>query len=151
MPDPSYNATISTSQPPEAVFDAVLDVRGWWSQNITGDTAKLGDVFHFSDQGITSSSFRLAEAVPSERVIWHIDHAHLAFVADHDEWTGTRIVFNIKSTEDGTTLTFTHEGLVQTVECFEACSRGWGLWPWQPEVAPVGRFEVAPVAARSRC
>ncbi|MGI8870795.1 MAG: SRPBCC family protein [Mycobacteriales bacterium] len=91
------------------------------------DTANLGDVFYFSHQGITSSSFRLAEAVPGKRVVWKIDHARLAFVEDHDEWSGTRIVFDIKPTADGTTVTFTHDGLAPTVECFEACSRGWRL------------------------
>lgn len=127
MPDTSYNATISTTRSPEVVFDAVLDPRGWWSARITGESAKIGDVFHFSDQGVTSSSFRLAEAVPGERVVWDIDASYLAFVEDHAEWTGTRIVFDITRTEDGAAVHFTHEGLVHTVECFEACSGGWGL------------------------
>lgn len=127
MSDTSYEATVSVAQSPEVVFNAVLNVRGWWSHEITGATAKLGDVFHFSDEGVTSSSFRLAEAVPGQRVVWHIDHAYLAFVEDHDEWTGTRIIFDITPEGDGTTVHFTHEGLLPTVECFQACSRGWGM------------------------
>lgn len=127
MSEASFNATIRVDEPPEAVFDAVLDVRGWWSHEITGESAKPGDVFHFSDQGITSSSFRLAEMVPGKRVVWHIDDAYLAFVDDHDEWTGTRIVFDIKSEDEGSTVHFTHEGLLHSVECFTACSRGWGI------------------------
>jgi len=127
MSDTSYNATISVNQSPQVVFDAVLDVRGWWSPQVTGETAKLGDVFHFSDAGITESSFRLAETVPGQRVVWNIEHAYLAFVEDHDEWTGTRIIFDITPTADGSTVHFTHEGLAPVVECFQECSRGWGL------------------------
>jgi uncharacterized protein YndB with AHSA1/START domain len=127
MTDTSFNATISVNRPPDVVFDAVLDPRSWWSPRITGDAAKLGDVFHFNDEGITASSFRLAEAVPGQRVVWHIDHAYLAFVQDHEEWTGTRIRFDITPTADGSTVHFTHEGLLRSVECFQACSRGWGL------------------------
>lgn len=122
-----FTATITVDRTPEAAYAAVLDPRGWWSHEITGDSAKLGDVFHFSDAGVTSSSFRLLEAEPPRRVVWHIDDAYLAFVEDHREWAGTRVIFEITPTDDGATVRFTHEGLQPAVECYQACSRGWGI------------------------
>ena len=127
MSDASYSATFTVAQSPATAFDAVLDPRGWWSHEVTGESREIGDVFHFHDEGITSSSFRLVESVPGRRVVWHIDDAYLSFVEDHDEWTGTRIIFEIEPAGDGSTVRFTHEGLVNSVECFSACSNGWGM------------------------
>ncbi|UGT57570.1 SRPBCC family protein [Nocardia asteroides] len=133
------SATMSVSQPPEEVFSAVTDVRGWWNRNIIGDTAAVGDEFVFTDdihyagetartnkEGIRFSRFRITEVVPGERVVWHVVDSDLSFVEDRDEWTGTDVVFDITADRTGTTLHFTHKGLTAAEsECFEACSRGW--------------------------
>jgi hypothetical protein len=42
-------ATVSVAQTPDEVFAAVTNVRGWWSENIIGDTADLHDEFVFTD------------------------------------------------------------------------------------------------------
>lgn len=42
-----------------------------------------------------------------------------------NEWTGTKIIFDISETGDKTKLVFTHEGLVPEVECYGACSLAW--------------------------
>ena len=134
-------ATMSVDRTPDEVFAAITDVRGWWSQNIIGDTAALHDEFVFTDDssfpgetarartGIRYARFRLTEVVPGARMVWHVVDADLAFVDDRDEWTGTTVVFDITPTTDGTTLRFVHEGLrAAESECFEACSAGWTFY-----------------------
>lgn len=130
-------ATMTVDQTPDDVFAAITNVRGWWSENVIGDTATLNEQFVFTeytydggtDDGIRFCRFRLSELVPGKRVVWHVLDSYLNFVADHDEWTGTNVIFDITATSNGTTLHFTHEGLTAAdSDCFEACSRGWTFY-----------------------
>lgn len=121
----SFSAEFTVPQSPEQVFAAVTRVRDWWSEQIEGDSAAAGDEFVFSDEGIRHARFRLTEVVPGRRMVWQVVDSYLTFVDDHDEWTGTRVIFDLTSGTDGTTLRLTHEGLLPAVECYDACSLGW--------------------------
>ena len=132
------SATITVDHTPDEVFSATTNVRGWWSENIIGATAELHDEFVFTDdsespgetarsgEGIRFARFRLTEVVPGQRMVWHVVDSYLAFIEDHEEWTDTRVVFDLSTGRDGTTVEFTHEGLTEAgSDCFEACSQGW--------------------------
>ncbi|PRX50086.1 hypothetical protein B0I33_102204 [Prauserella shujinwangii] len=134
-------ATMTVDQSPEEVFAAITDVRGWWNENIIGDTVALHDEFVFTDdyahagevaqgkRGIRFARFQLTEVEPGVRVVWHVLDADLTFVADSDEWTGTDVIFDITADARATTLHFTHKGLTAAEsECFEACSSGWTFY-----------------------
>jgi hypothetical protein len=41
MKDQNYTTTFSVDQAPQVVFDAVSNVRGWWSEEIEGSTERL--------------------------------------------------------------------------------------------------------------
>lgn len=124
----SYTATFTVDQSPEEVFAAVTNVRGWWSEEIVGDTAILGDEFVFEVANTHYSKFRLTEVVPNERVVWHTLEARIEFVDDKDEWTGTDIVFDISQEGGKTRLDFTHVGLAPAVECYDLCSDAWASY-----------------------
>lgn len=42
-------AATTVDRTPEEVFSAITNVRGWWSENIIGDTAAVRDEFVFTD------------------------------------------------------------------------------------------------------
>ncbi len=60
MTDQSTTITLHFDQSPEDVFNAVTNVRGWWSENIQGGTAAAGDEFDY---------VVVTEAIPNERVL----------------------------------------------------------------------------------
>jgi hypothetical protein len=48
-------------------------------------------------------------------------------VEDIEEWTGTKITFEIARKGDDTEVSFAHLGLSPELECFESCSSAWGF------------------------
>lgn len=128
MSDNSATFDIFVPNTPEQVFDAVTNVRGWWNEGIDGATTEVGDEFTFTDHRELRCRFRLTEVTPARRVVWQVLDSHLSFVEDHDEWTGTQVIFEITRAPGGTSLRFTHQGLRPPVECYDACSRGWDFY-----------------------
>lgn len=126
--DKSYTTTFLVDKTPKAVFDAVNNVRGWWSEEIVGSTNKLGALFKYRYQDIHRSSQNITELVPNKKVVWHVTNSRLDFVKDKAEWNGTDIVFNIAKKNGKTELRFTHVGLVPALECYGACSDGWSFY-----------------------
>ncbi|HEY9494369.1 MAG TPA: SRPBCC domain-containing protein [Intrasporangium sp.] len=126
--------SFTVEQTPQQVFDAVNDVRSWWSGNIVGDTSTLGAEWTYSVPDIHFSKLRITELVPAERVSWLVLDSHLTFIEDKEEWTGTTVHFEIteESAEAGdnrrTRLTFTHEGLNAEQECYDVCNTAWGQY-----------------------
>jgi len=42
-----------------------------------------------------------------------------------NEWKGTRLTWKIEKQEDKTKITFVHDGLVPSLDCYEVCEQGW--------------------------
>lgn len=120
-----FTISFLVDQTPEEVFNAVTNVRGWWSQALEGNSAKLNDEFSYRHGDFHYSKHRLTEVVPNERVVWLTLDSKLTFVKEQNEWNGTTMVFDISGEADKTRLVVTHVGLVPAFECFNACSKGW--------------------------
>ncbi|HZY46362.1 MAG TPA: SRPBCC domain-containing protein [Candidatus Bathyarchaeia archaeon] len=121
-----FTTTFSVDQSPKEVFDAINNVRGWWSGNIEGSTDKLGAEWTYRYKELHRSKQKITELVPSKKVVWHVLDSYLDFVKDKTEWNGTDIVFEIDEKDDKTQLRFTHAGLVPDFECYDDCSNAWG-------------------------
>jgi hypothetical protein len=127
MNDQNYTTTYTVDQTPEEVFNAINDVRGWWSgvPGIEGNTDKLGDEFTYRYEDVHYSKQKITEFIPSKKVVWLVVDAQLNFTQDKTEWKGTEITFEISKKGDKTELHFTHVGLVPEFECFNGCSSAW--------------------------
>jgi hypothetical protein len=128
MKDQSLTLTFSVEQSPEQVFDAVNNVRAWWSGDIAGETDRLGAEFTYRYKDVHRSTQKITEFVRAKKVVWHVADAELNFVKDRDEWNGTDIVFEIARKGGKTELRFTHVGLVPAFECYGGCSGAWGFY-----------------------
>jgi Activator of Hsp90 ATPase homolog 1-like protein len=121
----SFTTSILVDQSPQEVFDAVNDVRGWWSGEIEGRTDHLGAVFEYRYKDVHRTTQKITEWVPGKRVVWHVTESYISFVEDTEEWNGTDIVFEITRTGGKTELRFTHVGLVPSVACYGKCEGAW--------------------------
>jgi hypothetical protein len=122
-----YTKSFTVDQSPEHVFAAINDVRGWWSDDIDGDTDRLGAEFTFRYQNLHRSKHAITELVPGQKVVWHIVDADINFVKDKSEWNGTDVVFAIHKRGDKTEVRFTHVGLAPRIECYGDCSGAWAF------------------------
>lgn len=120
-----FSKTYLFSQSPEEVFNAVNNVRRWWSEGLEGESQKQGDEFTYRYQNFHYSKHKLTEVLDNQRVVWLTTDSRLSFTADPAEWTGTTISFDISKEGDQTKLVFTHHGLNTTLECYGACTGGW--------------------------
>ena len=130
MAGKNFSVTVITDRTPEEVFNAVRNVRKWWSglysETITGGTENLNDEFTFrAGKGLHYSKQKLIEVIPNKKVVWLITESELTFLKKKDEWNGTRVIFEISKKGDKTQLTFTHEGLIPEIECYDSCSSAW--------------------------
>lgn len=125
MENQSFTTTILVDQTPKQAFDAINNVRGWWSENIEGHTDVLNDeyIYHYTD--IHYCKIKVIELAPGKKVVWQVLDNYFKFTRDKSEWVGTKIVFDISQQDGQTQLRFTHEGLVPHYECYDICHDAW--------------------------
>ncbi|SHM34021.1 SRPBCC family protein [Flavobacterium chilense] len=121
----NFTTTIKVSQSPQEVFNAVTNVRGWWSEEIVGNTAQLNDIFDYHYEDVHRCKVKLIEVIENQKVVWLIEKNYFKFTEDETEWTGTKPTFEISEKDGKTELRFTHFGLVPEYECFEICRDAW--------------------------
>ncbi len=120
-----FATTILVEQTPKSVFDAVNNVRGWWSQEIEGDTDRLNSEFKYHYKDVHICKMRIEEFIPEKKVVWLVLENHFNFIEDQREWVGTKVIFEISRKGDKTELHFTHQGLVPDYECYDICFKAW--------------------------
>jgi len=125
MKTSNFTTALLVDETPEEVFNAVNNVRGWWSQEIEGDTDKLNAEFIYHYKDVHISKMKITEFVPGKRITWLVMENYFNFTNDKNEWKGNKIIFEIAQKGDKTELQFTQEGLVPAYECYDVCHDAW--------------------------
>ena len=125
MVTPSFTTTIFVDQTPKQVFDAINNVRGWWSEEIEGATNKLNEEFKYHYRNVHRCQMKIVEFVPDKKVVWLVMDNDFNFTKDKSEWKGTKIIFDIAEKGKQTKMHFTHQGLVPQYECYQICHDAW--------------------------
>jgi hypothetical protein len=128
MDTKDYTTSFTVDQSPEEVFNAINNVRGWWSEEIEGDTDRLAAEFRFHHKDLHRSTQKITEFLSGKKVVWHVVDGQINFVKNKTEWDGTDIVFDIAWKGEKTELRFTHVGLVPAIDCYGGCSGAWGFY-----------------------
>lgn len=121
----SFTTTLLVTQTPKEVFNAINNVRGWWSSGIEGVTNKLHAEFLHHYEDVHTAKMKIIEFIPEKKVTWLVLDNHFNFVKDEREWKNTMICFEISKKGNETQLIFTHMGLVPQYECFDLCQDAW--------------------------
>ncbi len=125
MKPSDFTSAILVDQTPKEAFDAINNVRGWWSEEIEGSSSKLNDVFKYHYEDIHRCQMKLIEVIPDQKVVWYVMDNYFKFTKEETEWTGTTIIFDISKQDNKTQVRMTHVGLVPEYECYEICREGW--------------------------
>ena len=71
MKNQDFAAALLVDQTPEQVFTAINNIRGWWSEDIEGNTNKLDDEFMYRDKHLRAR-MKITELIPGKKVVWHV-------------------------------------------------------------------------------
>lgn len=125
MSTQDFTTTFLVDQTPNEVFNAVNNVRGWWSERIDGGTEKLNDEFTYQRWDLHKCTMRIIESISNKKVVWLVLDNYFSFTEDKTEWIGDKIEFDITEKDGKTQLKFTQWGLVPANECYDICYDAW--------------------------
>ncbi|MEP7163523.1 MAG: SRPBCC domain-containing protein [Ferruginibacter sp.] len=128
MTTSNFTTTILVDQTPKEVFNAINNVRGWWSEEIEGDTGKLNDEFSYHYEDVHRCNIKLVEVIPNKKIVWLVLDNYFSFTKDKHEWKGNKIIFEITEKDNKTQLIFTQLGLVPEYECYDICQNAWSTY-----------------------
>jgi hypothetical protein len=125
MATSDFTTTVLVDQTPREAFDAINNVRGWWSEEVEGTTDRLHGEFTYHYKDVHISRMKLVEFVPDKKVVWLVLDNHFNFTKDKREWKNTKISFEISEKDNQTEIRFTHIGLTPEYECYDICRDAW--------------------------
>jgi hypothetical protein len=130
MDNQDFTTMLLVEQTPEEAFNAINNVRGWWTgePGVEGSADKVGDEFTYRYKDIHYSKQKVTELIPGKKIVWLVTESKLNFIKDKQEWTGTKIRFDITKKGNKTGVRFTHIGLVPDIECYGDCSNAWSSY-----------------------
>lgn len=86
MQNQNFQITFLVDQSTEEVFNAVNNARGWWSEELEGNSEKLNDEFSYRHGELHYSKHKLTEVIPNEKIVWLTVDSKLSFVEKQEEW-----------------------------------------------------------------
>lgn len=124
----NYTTTIVVDNSAATVFKAITNVRGWWSEEIEGNTNELNEEWDYHYQDVHRCKMKTIALIPNKKIVWEVLDNYFSFTKDKNEWKGNKIIFEINEKDNKTELQFTQEGLVPEYECYDVCQNAWDTY-----------------------
>ncbi len=121
----NFTSTILVNQNPETAFNAIKNLRAWWSVEIEGHTDRLNETFFYHYKNVHLCKLKLIELIPNRKLVYQVLENEFNFIKDKEEWVNTKLIFEITTKDNQTSVRFTHEGLVPEYECYPVCNDAW--------------------------
>lgn len=130
MTTTDYSISKTVKNNPEEAFSAITDrIPDWWSREFEGAGNQVGGSFtvRFGSHDQSYKTMKIVKLEAGKEVVWECTDAfiNLPDLSNKKEWIGTKIVWSIYKTDEGSMITLTHEGLTTSFECYEICEAGW--------------------------
>lgn len=125
MENQDFTSTILVDKTVTEAFNAIQNFRGWWSEDIDGETDKLGETFFYHHKDIHLCKIKLIEKIQDQKLVYKVLANEFSFTKDKTEWVNTRIIFDISEEGTQTKVKLTHEGLTPNHECYNICHDAW--------------------------
>lgn len=121
---PNIVHTFDLAAPPGAVYRALTfedGLRSWWTKAATVE-ARLGAVNEFRFRGGAFNRMQVTALVEGESVRW-------TCVDGAEEWIGTEVSFELKSSGEGTVVHFSHHRWPADADEYRGyCSFAWASY-----------------------
>lgn len=127
MLDKNYHVSISANISAEEAIRKISDVSAWWSTDLSGSAKKVNDEFtvRFGETYVTHR----VEEISGNKIVWLVTDCYKHWLkGNKQEWTGTKMVWEIAQDKTAIKVDFTHVGLVPGIECYEGCEEGWNFY-----------------------
>jgi len=124
----SYAQKIIVSTTPDAAYRALTsEFDMWWTES-SGPINAVGDkvTFRFDPTYWTMCATKLVPNTSVELECIEAHHIHKGLPDSiRREWEGTKLKWRIQRHGDNTKISFVHEGLIPSLNCYEICEMGW--------------------------
>jgi uncharacterized protein YndB with AHSA1/START domain len=114
---------VGIAAPQARVYEQLATTEGlseWWTRTVAGDPNVGGKLRFYFGQPEPSAVIEVAD-LANDHVAWQC-------VEGPDEWVGTNLTFDLKSSGDETVVLFTHADWREPVEFMHHCSTKWGYF-----------------------
>jgi uncharacterized protein YndB with AHSA1/START domain len=130
---PHIKHSLAIDALPERVYPLVSSGKGltqWWAADVT-ETDSMGTVELGFFNRATVYRLQPTRMSPSERAEW--------LCSSGQEWSGTRLRFELTPSARGTLVRFTHADWNDETDYFVSCTTVWGELMFRLKAAAEGR------------
>ncbi|MBS1667494.1 MAG: SRPBCC domain-containing protein [Bacteroidetes bacterium] len=125
MANNNFTTSILVDKNISAAFNSIKNFRTLWSEEIEGNTDKMGETFSYHYKDVHLCKMKLIEINPDKKLVYQVIDNEFNFTKDKTEWINTKLIFELNPEGTKTKIVFTHEGLVPTYECYQVCQDAW--------------------------
>jgi uncharacterized protein YndB with AHSA1/START domain len=106
----NYSVAIELSNPPNEVFNHLINLKKWWPEDFEGEDVRLNSEFVFTTGDSHYSKNKVIEFVPDKKLVWLATEG--VRKTDNYDWSGTKMIFELTPNGNNTLLKFTYDGVV---------------------------------------